>query len=196
MARPIDPALRAARRTQIIDAGLTAFAKHGAATTTAQICTIAEIASGTFFHHFPTKDMLVVAIVEYGVTETKEFFSARHTEPPLQVITDFVDQNVEELADTRSAGVIQAIAAMVHRAPIAQALRAQEEVVKHLLASVVRNAQESHLVREDIDAERLAAWVLLIIDGYTGAVAGGSIDNSKDAILLHEQVRLLLARQF
>src|SRR5699024_1122081 len=110
-------------------------------------------------------------ILEHGAAENSEFFSTRHTEPPLQVITDFVDHNVEELADVRSAGIIQAIVAMVHREPIAQALRAQEEIVRSLLAAVVHSAQESHLVREDIAAERLAAWVLLIIDGYTGAVA-------------------------
>jgi len=192
MARPVDPARRAARRAQIIDAGLTAFAQNGPAATTAQICAEAGIASGTFFHHFPTKDALVVAILEYGMTETLEFFAARKEEPPLQILTDFLDHSVADLNDPRAAGFIQAVGSMVHRETIAKALRTQEHTVLDAVTDVARNAQEDGCVRQDIPAGRLAAWVLLIIDGYTGAVASASIDPQTETLLLHEQIHSLL----
>ncbi|MGC5627756.1 TetR/AcrR family transcriptional regulator [Georgenia sp. Z1344] len=82
MARPVDPELRRARRLQLIDAGLTAFAERGAAATTADICRIAGVGSGTFFHHFATKDALVVAIVELGTEETRELFASLDDDNP------------------------------------------------------------------------------------------------------------------
>lgn len=196
MARPIDPALRAARRTQIIDAGLTAFAQFGPTATTAQVCALAGIASGTFFHHFPTKDSLLVAILELGETETRLFFNAYEADaPPLKIISDYVDHCVRDVTDPRAAGFIRAVSAMAHREIIAQTLHAQERFVQEALALVVSRAQLVHAVRDDISAERLAAWILLIIDGFTGAVASGSIVAGEEVMLLHEQIRKLLGRQ-
>lgn len=192
MARPVDPARRAARRAQIIDAGLTAFAQYGPTATTAQICAEAGIASGTFFHHFPTKDALVVAILDYGMAETLEFFAARQDQPPLHILKGFLDYSVAELYDPRAAGIIQAVGAMVHRDAIAKALRTQEHTVHNAVTHVVQAAQEDDSIREDIPAGRLAAWILLIIDGYTGAVASASIDPRIEANLLHEQIHSLL----
>lgn len=192
MARPVDPARRAARQAQIIDAGLTVFAQQGPAATTAQICAEAGIASGTFFHHFPTKDALVVAILKHGMAETQEFFAARVNQPPLQTLTGFLDHSLAELNDPRAAGIIQAVGAMVHRDAIANALRVQEHAVQRAVTDVVRQAQDASLVREDIAAGRLAAWILLIIDGFSGAVASASIDPRAEAVMLHEQIRGLL----
>lgn len=195
MARPIDPELRAARRAQIIDAGLTAFARYGPIATTAQICEIADIASGTFFHHFPTKDSLVVAILEYGKIETRSFFNAYDADAaPMDIIRDYVDHCVRDLADPRATGFIRAISAMAHREKIAQALQAQEQYVQQALSTVVGRAQLTHSVREDINAPRLAAWILLIIDGFTGAVASGHISVEGDSWLLHTQIGALLER--
>lgn len=195
MARPIDPALRAARRTQIIDAGLTAFAQYGPTATTAQICATAGIASGTFFHHFPTKDALIVAIIEYGETETREYFDADSKDAsPLHMISEYIDHSIAEASDPRAAGFIRAVAALSHREAIAKALHAQEQAVHDAVASIVRIAQQADMVRADIAAERLAAWILLIIDGFTGAVANNRIEADNEAAVLHEQIEALLAQ--
>ena len=78
MPRPVDPKRHRARRLQIIDAGLTVFARQGyAGATTSAICKEAGIGSGTFFHYFQTKNSLVLAILEEGAAETREFFAAR-----------------------------------------------------------------------------------------------------------------------
>src|SRR5690625_7667153 len=78
MPRPVDPERHRARRLHITDAGLTVVARHGyAGATTAAICREAGIGSGTFFHYFPTKESLVVAILAEGTAETQEFFDAQ-----------------------------------------------------------------------------------------------------------------------
>ena len=78
MARTVDPERHLARRLVIIDAALTCFAATGyAGTSTAAICREAGIGSGTFFHYFPTKQSLLLAILALGTEETRAWFAAR-----------------------------------------------------------------------------------------------------------------------
>lgn len=194
MPRPVDPALRRARRLQIIDAGLTAFAEHGyAGATTARICRIAGIGSGTFFHHFPTKDSLLVAILELGTQETRDFFAARDPgATPRQVLHEYVRHAVADVADPRAAGFITVVGGLVSRPEIATALQADEDTARAALRDVVAAAQQQGKVRTDLTADRLADWIMLLIDGFTSRVAGGGFDADAEAPLLAEQVGLLL----
>ncbi|MGO1510460.1 MAG: TetR/AcrR family transcriptional regulator [Actinomycetaceae bacterium] len=194
MARPVDPELRAARRLQLVDAGLTAFARHGHGATTAEICRVAGVGSGTFFHHFPTKDALVVAILELGAAETREFFDGLDDDaPPLKVLADYVDLAVADLADPRAAGFVRAVGAMTHRPDVVAALEAEERAAREQLGRWVARAQRAGDARSDLSPERLTAWVLLLVDGFASAVAGGHVHAPDEVPVLHAQVRALLA---
>lgn len=193
MARPVDPELRAARRLQLIDAGLTVLAERGAAATTAEICRVAEIGSGTFFHHFPTKDALVVATIELGTQETRDFFAAQDPDrPPREVIRGYVDVALDDLADPRAAGFARAVGAMTHRPAIAAALAEDERAVAGPLAQWMREAQRTGAVRTDLDAGRLTSWIRLLVDGVAAAVAGGGFDLARERGVLDEQLAALL----
>src|SRR5699024_12540014 len=111
MPRPIDPQRHRARRLQIIDAGLTVFARRGyAGATTAAICREAGIGSGTFFHYFPTKLSLVLAILDEGATESREFFAAHeeHSEPRRGVF-DWARHGRRHLADPPARGCLAGV---------------------------------------------------------------------------------------
>lgn len=194
MPRPIDPALRRARRLQIIDAGLTAFAEHGyAGATTAEICRIAGIGSGTFFHHFPTKNSLLVATLELGTEETCEFFTSRNPQtPPRQVLLEYAEYAVGELADPRAAGFITVVGGLTAHPEIKAALQADEDATHARLHDVVAAAQQQDQVRDDLTPDRLAVWVMLLVDGFASRVAGGGFDAGTEAPLLLEQIRALL----
>lgn len=194
MPRPIDPALRRARRLQIIDAGLTAFAEHGyAGATTAEICRIAGIGSGTFFHHFPTKNSLLVAILELGVEETVAFFTARDPQrPPRQVLSDYVEHAVGDLTDPRAAGFITVVGGLTAHPEIAAALQADEDTTRSRLRDVVAAAQQQGQVRDDLSPDRLAVWIMLLVDGFASRVTTGGFDIETEAPLLQEQVGALL----
>lgn len=193
MARPIDPDLRAARRLQIIDAGLTAFAEHGASATTAQICAVAGIGSGTFFHHFPTKDSLVLAILELGTAEMREFLDGLVTEPSARAaIHDVVDHAVEDLTDPRAAGFILAVGAMTSRPDVVAALAADDQAVRRGVASLLERAEPADRIRTDIPASRLAQWVLMLSDAVAEGVANGQMHAADEIGVLHEQVDALL----
>lgn len=195
MPRPIDPKRHRARRLEIIDAGLTAFSEHGyVGATTAVICRTAGIGSGTFFHYFPTKDALLVAILEHGAAETREFFTQRANGfDPRSVVFDYVERAVSDLRHPRAAGFIAVVGGLTHRPEVARALREDDDAARAGLQATVRAAQEVQSVRGDMDAERLAEWILLLLDGFAGRVA-----ISKNFIAEHErgtlqaQVGLLL----
>lgn len=198
MPRPVDPQRYRARRLVIIDAGLTAFAEHGyAGATTAVICRTAGIGSGTFFHYFPTKDALLVAILEHGTTETREFFEqSADASDPRRVLFDYVEHAVSGLRDRRAAGFISVVGGLTHRTEIARALRADDEAARAGLQSSVRAAQRDRCVRTDMDAERLAEWILLLLDGFAGRVAASDdFVAERETRTLNEQVTSLLGGQ-
>lgn len=195
MARPIDPQRHRARRLQIIDAGLTVFARCGyVGATTADICREARIGSGTFFHYFPTKDSLILAILQEGSTETREFFAAQAGRTdPVQVLLDWVHHTLQDLRDPRATGFIAVVSGLSMREEIATALRAEEETIRAGLVHWLHRAQETDQVRHDLPAERLAGWIMLLVDGFSGRVgASGEFDVPTEEPLLLEVITSLL----
>ncbi|WP_193105662.1 TetR/AcrR family transcriptional regulator [Brachybacterium sp. FME24] len=193
MARPRDPALRAARQLQIIDAGLTAFADHGPGATTAQICQIAGVSSGAFFHHFATKVALLVAILDLSSTETAEFFATQdESSSPRASIHAYVERSVADLADRRAARFILAVAAMASSPEVAAALEEQERTSRRGLLDLLDRAQAAGEARTDLPAERLSQWIMMLEDGLASGVASGHAQAADEAALLHEQVDALL----
>ncbi|GAA2662763.1 MULTISPECIES: TetR/AcrR family transcriptional regulator [Actinosynnema] len=198
MPRPVDPARHRAKRLQIIDAGLTAFAEHGyAGATTATICKVAKIGSGTFFHYFPTKDSLLVAILELGTAETRDFFAAQEGRTDHRaVVLDYVTHAVADLADPRAGGFIAVVGGLIANADVAQALRADELATREGLLPWVERARDTGQTRRDLDAPRLTEWVLLLVDGIAGRIAGGTPTSGftvdQEIPVLLEQVNALL----
>jgi TetR/AcrR family transcriptional regulator, transcriptional repressor of aconitase len=195
MPRPVDPERHRARRLQIIDAGLTAFAEHGyAGATTAVICRTAGVGSGTFFHYFRTKLALLVAIIEEGTRETRAFFADHAGRPdPRAVIFDYLDHAVDDLADPRLAGFVVTVGGLLAMPEVEAALRADDETIRGELVPLLRAAQRAGQIRVDISAERLAVWVALVLDGFTERVAlGDGFTPHLEAPLLIEQVAHLL----
>ncbi|AWH93381.1 TetR/AcrR family transcriptional regulator [Dietzia lutea] len=196
MPRPVDPEHHRARRLHIIDAGLTILARHGyAGATTAAICREASIGSGTFFHYFPTKDSLVVAIIEEGAGETQEFFDAQDGRSDAsEVVFDWVRRSLADLADPRAAGFIGAVSGLVGRDDIAAALAEEDRIVRAGLTRWLAAAQHTGSVRTDVSAARLARWVMLMVDGFAGQVgAPTGFDAAAEQPLLFEAVGSLLA---
>lgn len=192
MARTVDPERHRARRLLIIDAGLTRFAADGyAGATTASICREAGISSGTFFHYFPTKSSLLLAILELGAQEVEDWFAAQVSRPDAeQVITDFVAHAAAEAADPRTPGFVRAVGAIMTEPDVAAALEHDERVRLRNLQAWVAAAQKSRRIRTDLSADRLAQWVLAVLDGYLNRL---SVDGF-DAVLEQDQLGDVVSR--
>lgn len=195
MPRPVDPKRHRARRLQIIDAGLTVFARQGyAGATTSAICKEAGIGSGTFFHYFQTKNSLVLAILEEGAAETREFFAAREgRDDAVVVLSEWVHHCLADLADPRAPGFIAVVGGLVDDDDIAAALAQQERSTRDALTHWLTAARASGLIRTDLPPERLARWMVLIVDGFTGqAGASTGFDLDTERPLLFDTLRSLL----
>lgn len=64
-------------RLVILDAVIECLAKYGYARTTTQlICKVAKISRGAMLHHYPTKQALIAAVVDYAFYKRMENFIA------------------------------------------------------------------------------------------------------------------------
>lgn len=198
MSRRVDPARHAARRLQIVDAALTCFAADGYdGATTASICRTAGIGSGTFFHYFPTKVDVLLAVLELGAQETEDWFaSQRGRSDARQVLSAWAEWSADELADARVAGFVRAVGSVMTLPAVAEALRADERVQREGLLHWVRLARDQGQVRNDLSADSLTRWLLLVVDGFAGAVAGDDGFTAADqrGTLLDSIDRLLAPR--
>lgn len=196
VARTVDPEKHLARRLAIIDAALTCFAATGyAGTSTAAICRRAGIGSGTFFHYFPTKQSLLLAILAWGTEETRAWFAARTAdESPLDVVEAYLDHTAAEMADPRMPGFVRTVGAVMGEPEVEAALTLDARVLHDGLEPWVARAQEAGQVRTDLSAGDLTAWVLVVLDGFLGRLAtdpGFTADGQ--AATLRDAVRRLLA---
>jgi TetR/AcrR family transcriptional repressor of nem operon len=82
-------------RQKLLDAALSLIRAKGYATTTIdELCAEADVAKGTFFHHFKNKEALAVAAAEYWSDMTGALFAAapyhRHVDP-LDRVLGYID---------------------------------------------------------------------------------------------------------
>ncbi|WP_270260832.1 TetR/AcrR family transcriptional regulator [Kocuria marina] len=198
MPRTVDPIRHHARRIHIIDAALTCFATTGYdGTTTAEICRRAGIGSGTFFHYFPTKAAVLVAIIDLGAEQTGAWFTAQHgREDPLSVIDDYLEHTTSEMGDARLAGFVRAVGAVMSQAEVVAALERDEDALRLGLLPWITAAQENALVRTDLSPDRLTEWVMLLLNGFLDRLAtttGFTAEN--EATMLHDTAHRLLRPQ-
>ncbi|GAB6903869.1 TetR/AcrR family transcriptional regulator [Kineosporia succinea] len=195
MARTVDPARHQARRLQIIDAALTRFAQDGYdRATTTSICRTAGIGSGTFFHYFPTKRAVLLAVLDLGTAETAQWFEAQAGRADaLQVVTDFAAHHADDCTDPRVAGFVQAVGAVMTEHDVAAALARDEDVLHLGLLPWVRAAAEAGEARRDRAPEQLTAWVTVLLNGYLDRLAGQrAFDARAEKDMLLDTVRRLL----
>ena len=195
MARTVDPVRHEARRLAIIDAALTCFAADGFdRTTTATICRTAGIGSGTFFHYFPTKLGVLLAIIELGTDETAAWFEAqRGRRDPVGVLLDHVARAADEGADPRVGGFVRAVGAVMSDAKVAAALARDEAVLREGLLPWVEAAQRAGGIRDDLPAGRLTDWIMVLLDGFLGRIAGEQFDPVAERDMLLDTARRLIA---
>lgn len=173
MARTVDPARHEARTLVIIDAALTVFAERGYdGATTAAICRQAGIGSGTFFHYFPTKLDLLLAILTLGIQEVREagaVFAGRTD--PLGVLLDIVRQGADDAADPRMPGFVRAVGGVMHQPDVAAKLAEDAQAQRDLLRPWVEKAQRAGEIRTDLTSDQITSWLYLLTDGFLGRIA-------------------------
>lgn len=102
-----DTALRAdARRNRdtLLESAAQAFAEHGVDTSLEDIAKRAGVGIGTLYRHFPSRDALVIATYERGVSQLCDAaptLLAEHPDEPEVALAEWMDRYVEYIATKR-----------------------------------------------------------------------------------------------
>lgn len=157
----------------IIDAALTVFAERGyEGATTASICRQAGIGSGTFFHYFPTKMELLLAILALGTREVRDAAAAyAGRTDPFGVLLDIVGQGADEAADPRMPGFVRAVGGVMHHPDVEAQLDDDTRAQRELILPWVVRAQRAGEIRSDLTPDRITSWLYLLTDGFLSRIA-------------------------
>jgi AcrR family transcriptional regulator len=95
-ARPLR-ADAARNRQLLLDAARHAFDRHGVSASLDDIARAAGVGPGTLYRHFPTRDQLVLAVIDEGLTDIHRLGSALLDEDdPMGALRRWLDAYVEQ----------------------------------------------------------------------------------------------------
>ena len=145
-------------RQEIYGAAMNLFVAHGFDTVTIdKICQVADVAKGTFFLHFPTKDALLLEYGKQVAAELQELVSNHPSSATgsLHNVMNFLAERA-----LRHADIVRLVVREVMNRPTTLAnATEQSRDFMHLLAEVVRRGQATGELRPGI-VPRLAAGII------------------------------------
>jgi AcrR family transcriptional regulator len=162
-----EPPLRAdarRNRARILAAAAEVFDEHGTSASTEEVARRADVAIGTVFRHFPTKDDLLAAIMKDLRSRLAAQAEALAAQGDPTALFIFFADIVEHAASTRT--VIHLLAAAGTDVGVDRQLAGFGEALDTLLT----RARQAHAVRDDV---RLDEVVALLTAACQGALAAG-----------------------
>jgi AcrR family transcriptional regulator len=158
------PALRAdaaRNRARIVAAAIEVFAERGLEASTADVAERAGVGEATLYRRFPTKDALIVAILEQQMNEVIAIADECLADPdPGHGIECFLREMVERSVADR--GVSEATK---NHCLVQPQLEEARRAVMERMTALVKRAQEAGAVRADITGADLG----LLIGAATAA---------------------------
>ncbi|MBB5853918.1 TetR/AcrR family transcriptional regulator [Amycolatopsis umgeniensis] len=165
--RTVDPAKHEAKRRAILDAAAWCFSEKGfEKTTTAEICRVAGISTGSLFHYFPNKRALFVGIFEQDGDETAALIAAaREIEDPWEAILQVIAHMSEQLLHPVAAKLVLEVAAQCARDPeLAELVQGNDRVLRDALVGLVTRAVEAGRIDPGFEPKTAASWLVALID--------------------------------
>jgi len=149
-------------RDRIYQAAQALFLEHGfAATTVNQIAEAADVAQATFFNHFQSKAAILGAMTEEVFARLESLMAEVLSQPgtPQERIRSFARRVADETLAVR--GLAKDVLLELHQIGMQSG-----DVAPHLagmrepFARMLREGQREQTVRDDLDAEFLAEFVI------------------------------------
>lgn len=179
----------ASARDRLLEAGVRLVREQGfAATSVDQLCQAAGVTKGAFFHHFPSKEALGVALAEYWSASTGAFFGAapfRHLDDPVERVLGYIDLRIALIAGPAEA--FSCVAGTM----VQESFRSSEAIRAACEASILGNAAmlEADLAAaiartgaKGVTAASLARHVQAVIQGtFVLAKASGEANAAATA---------------
>lgn len=172
--RVTDPEKYQAKKQKILDAAKVCFAEQGFhQTSTAQICTAAQISTGSLFHYFASKKAIIAAIVEEDRQQTQEFVvTLRQQENLFTALNVFFDVVLDVAADKILSALALEISAEAGRdAEIGALYRLSDKVMREELEYLISLGTERGQIGKQFPASTAVHCLMIIVDGIFNRVA-------------------------
>ena len=151
----------AARNRQLlIEAARDAFALHGVTASLDDVARAAGVGPGTLYRHFPTRDHLVLAVIDDGLIAIHRLGQSLFDEPdPLDALRRWLDAYIAQGSN------FQGLARTLASPPPAADETSTCRLAHGAGAALVKRAAEAGLIREDtgiddvLDFAAAIAWV-------------------------------------
>lgn len=178
-------------RTRLLEAARDVIRKKGfAATTVEELCRVAEVTKGAFFHHFPNKEELGVAAARHWRETTTAFFAAAPYHAPgdpLERVLAYVELR-KAIISGEAAEYSCLVGTLVQEvfepaSPIRQACA--EAIFGHAgtLVADLTAAAEQRGVTLPCSAESLARHTQTVLQGaFVMAKAGADAELAREAL--------------
>jgi AcrR family transcriptional regulator len=170
-----------ARREQLIETALHAFAEHGSrGVSLATIAQLAGISEPGLIHHFPTKADLLLAVVEFYEQRNSELVdtAARASDGSLGgALLALAAQHEADPTYIRLFTVLVAESVSPEH-PTHEWFVARYDRLRKSLAERFAAEQDAGLIRTDLDPHVIARQVIAVFDGIQlqFLLAGGRLD--------------------
>lgn len=167
-----------ARRLEILDRAIEVFADHGAeGASLRQIAQTIGVSHAALLHYFDSREQLLVAVYEHAEAKRIAGGEGAGAESAVARMVEAATQNV------KVRGLVQLYTTLVATALECDSVEgkrfftARFEHVRGETARSLRREQQAGTVRDDVDAESLAAMLVAISDGLqTQWLLDSSID--------------------
>ncbi|MCF7647003.1 TetR/AcrR family transcriptional regulator [Bacillus subtilis] len=172
--RVTDPEKHQAKKQMILEAAKICFAEQGFhQTSTAQICTAAQISTGSLFHYFPSKKSIIAAIVEEDRQQTQELVATLREQDDLYAALNvFFDVVLDVAADRILSALALEIAAEAGRdAEIGALYQLSDKVMRQELEYLVSLGVERGQIGKQFSASAAVHCLMIIVDGIFNRVA-------------------------
>jgi AcrR family transcriptional regulator len=156
-------------RARILHAAVAEFAASGyRGASVGAIARRAAMSQSGLLHHFPSKELLLAAVIDVRTSDhLEEYLAATAEDPDLGFMTGMVRlmrRGARELELTRLFVVVMAEATSPDHPAHEWAMRRNDGTTQRVAAGL-RNAQERKLLRSDFDVHAVAATLLAAMDG-------------------------------
>ncbi len=162
--RPGAYAKGVARRRQILDRAIEVFRERGAeGTSLRRIGEAIGVSHAALLHYFPSREQLLLAVHEHAEQARPE--TAGPEPGAVEIMTTAARLNVEVPGLVELYSTLLAAALRAEASPTQEYIGGRFEAVRADLAERLRRDQAAGTVRDDVDAEDVAALLVAASDG-------------------------------